>query len=163
MNRGATQYAMKHAVAATVVIACIAAFTGVSYFALFLWCVFAGDPLGGPLAAPFALLVAITASAISVIGILWPVTTLTDLLCRRFLGWYTLIQIPVATLVMFLYVICLCLSVAAIARKPVAAAIELGAGATAVLLVPLGAYWWSLQAADRILLLADRIWGRKWR
>jgi hypothetical protein len=160
MIPGVMQYAAKHAVAATVVIACVAAFTVVSYFALLLWCVFAGAPVGGPLAMPFALLFAITASAVSVVGVLWPVTTLTDLLCRRFLHWHRIVQIPVATLLMFLYVTCWCLLVGLVTRKPAAAAIEFGAVASAVLLVPLGAYWWSLQAVDGILGVAARIWRR---
>jgi hypothetical protein len=157
------QYGVRHAVAATVVIGCIAAFTAFSYFALLLWCVVARAPIGGPLAAPGMLMLAIVAAAVSIIGVLWPVTTLTEFLCDRLLRWHRLAQIPVATILMFAYLICASLLFGKVRGMPAAAALTFGTTAASILLVPLGAYWWSLQAAGWMLGLAGKMWRWLWR
>ena len=161
--RGAMQYGMRHAVAASVVFGCVTAFTVVSYFGLLAWSVVAGTPLGGPLALAFMLLLAILVSVAAVLGVLLPVTTLTDLLCERILCWHRLAQIPVATVILVTWTTCLFVLGGLIAQKPTPTAAGLGVCASAILLAPLGVYWWSLQTTGWILNLGARLWQYVWK
>jgi len=155
---GAMRYAVKHAVAATVVVCSIVAFTVISYFGLLAWAVVAGAPIGGPLALPFMLILAVALSIIAALAVLWPVTTLSEVVCRRFGHWQTLIQIPMATFLLFVEVIAIEVLIALLRQQPGARGLVPGAIAGVILLVPLGIYWWSLQATNKILEMSGALW-----
>ena len=144
---GAARFAMKHAVASAVVIAGIVAFTAASFLALFAWAVAAGEPLGGPLAFPFMVLLALAASAAAV-GILFMTTALAEWICAR-CGWGLFAQIPAS------------MAILGTALLPAAfllfdASLLAAAGMWALLLPALGAYWWSMQSVDWLLRLCSR-------
>ena len=151
--------AVKHAVAATVVGASIIAVTAASYFALFAWAVMLGEPLGGPLAFPFMIVLAVAASTISIVAVLFPATVLTDWICagRQIrLPW----QIPIAAAVMGAWLLTLTM-IAGAARGDMVGSTAVSTGIVfLLLLVPLGLYWWSMQTADWILGATMRWMGR---
>jgi hypothetical protein len=99
------RFAVKHAIAAIVVIAGIAAFTAALYFALFAAAVIFDQPLGSPIAGPLTVLFAVVASIISIVVVLLPVTAVTEWTCqRRGRVWW---QIPIATAVMGMWLLVL--------------------------------------------------------
>lgn len=157
-NRGsAIRFAVKHAVAATVVISGIVAFTAASYFALLAWAVIAGEGLGGPLAFPVMVLFALVASVVSVLLVLLPTTALTEWICVK-RGVHRLWQIPVATLLLAGYVFSAALVAGVAWESSVHRAASLAGILFASLLVPLGAYWWSLQSTDWLIHSGTRVW-----
>jgi hypothetical protein len=145
---GAARFAVKHAVASAVVIAGIVAFTAASFLALFAWAVAAGEPLGGPMAFPFMVLLALAASAV-VVAILLLTTALAEWICAR-CRWGLFAQIPAGTAIL------------GIALLPAAfllfdASLLAAAGMWALLLPALGVYWWSMQSVDWLLRLCSRL------
>jgi hypothetical protein len=54
---------------------------GGSVFALLAWAVLTGEPLGGPLAFPFLILVGLIASTFAVAAVLFPVSAFTEWIC----------------------------------------------------------------------------------
>ena len=150
------RFALKHAVATAVVVAGIIGFTAASYFALLLWAALAGRGLGGPLALPFMLLGALLASVVAVLFILLPSTALTEWLGVKF-RLRLLLQIPVATGVLIANVFAGSLLMAQLRNGSFSNALWAAAIVSGLLLIPLGAYWWSLQTADWLLRLATRI------
>ena len=153
------RFVVKHAVAATVVVSGAVILTAASYFALLAWAVVAGGGLGGPLAFPFMVLFALLASTAAVLLVLLPTTALTEWICRKRQA-HRLIQIPVATLVLAAYVLAATVVIALLAKSSVGKATSLAAVTIGVLLVPLGAYWWSLQSTDWLIHVGIRLWGR---
>lgn len=154
----AMRFAVKHAVAAGVVVANIMTFSATSYFALLAWSVLVGAPLGGPLAFPFMVLLAVVASVASVGGALFPVTALTEWICLRHqirVPW----QIPIATTAMGAWLLMLAVIAAAVRGTPIESTAVPAGIAFLVLLVPLGMYWWSMQSADWILSVSTRWWS----
>jgi hypothetical protein len=142
---------MKHAVATAVVVCCIVALTVLSYLGLLAWAVIAGAPVGGPLALPFMLAAAVVLSAIAAVAVLWPVTAVSEVACRRAHCSLTVLQIPVATLLLFFEVASAGLLVALLKGQPATSGITTGAIVGLILLLPLGIYWWSLQISDWLL------------
>lgn len=153
----AMRFVLKHAVATGVVVAGIAAFTTVSYFALLAWAVLAGEPLGGPLAFPFMVLFALVASVVSVGAVLLPATAVTEWICVRN-KLRLVFQIPMATGLVGLLLLLGAAGISVLGGMPLGSA-ALAAGVVfVVLLVPLGAYWWSLQSADWLVRMATSWW-----
>ena len=158
----AMRFAVKHAVAAGVVVAGVVAFSAASYFALLAWAVLVGEPLGGPLAFPFMVLFAVVASVVSVGAALLPVAALTEWICLRRqirLPW----QIPIVTAVMGTWLLMLALIAAAVRGAPVGSTAVPTGIVFLVLLVPLGMYWWSMKSADWILGVTMRWWTSRRR
>lgn len=148
--RGAARFALKHAVAAGVVVGGVTALSAASYFALLLLAVVADEGIGGPLAFPFMVLSGMAASVLAVGLVLMPTTALAEWITfRRRL--HVVWQIPIAV----------ALTGAAVLSTAAAVSVMRGvapgttAGAATVgfvsLLVPLGAYWWSMQSADWLI------------
>jgi len=156
MVKQVMRFAIKHTVAGAVIIGGIVVFAGASYFALVIWAVLAGAPIGGPLAFPFMVLAAFIASVLSVFGVLLPVTAAAELLCAKKFGWHVLAQVPVATLFMVSYLVTVAVLVALIAGSALGHAAVVGLGLSLLLLVPLLAYWWSLQSADWLISMGIR-------
>ena len=146
----AMRFAVKHAVAAGIVIAGIAGFTAASYFALLAWAVLMGEPLGGPLAFPFAVLFAVVASVVAIGAVLLPVTAFAEWICQR-RGVRVWWQIPVATAVMGIWLLTMAVMTAALRAASVGSTAVPAGIVFLILLVPLGIYWWSMQSADWIL------------
>src|SRR5688500_7184800 len=90
------RFAVKHAVAAAVVVGGIVAIIAAAYFALLAWAAITGEPLGGPLALPFLLLFALVASSLAVIFILLPATAVAEWISVK-KQLPVAIQIPIAT------------------------------------------------------------------
>jgi hypothetical protein len=154
------RFAVKHAIAAGVVITAMIALATASYVALLVWAVLVGEPLGGPLAFPFMILIAVVASVISVGAVLLPVTALTEWICVRRqirLQW----QIPIDTAVMGMWLLMLAAIGAAVRGAPIGSTAVPTGTVFLLLLVPLGMYWWSMQSADWILRVATRWWSRR--
>lgn len=146
--------AVAHAVSAAVVIGGILTVSAVGYFGLLAWAFLSGQPLGGPLALPFVLLGAIVLSGLSVSVVLLPSTLLAELLARA-CRWPTLAEIPVSTALS----VAICTTTGAFAGfflATVGQGLRFGFVWAIALLVPLGAYWWCLQATGALLGLGDR-------
>ena len=153
-GRDAMRFAVKHAVAAGIVLMGSIAVSAASYFALLTWAVLADQPLGGPLAFPFLLLLAAGASLAAIVVALFPVTALTEWKCRGRnlrIVW----QIPIAIAVMGTWALLLA-AIASVSRASLASTATVAGVVFLLLLVPLGIYWWSLQCADWILGVANR-------
>jgi hypothetical protein len=151
------RFAIKHAVASAVVISVTMALTAASYIALFVWAVVAGEPLGGPLAFPFMVLSALLASVLAAVFVLLPTTVLTEWICRK-RGFRVVLQIPIATVCMGIYVFTASLLVALLRGAAPSSAALAAAIVFGLLLVPLGAYWWSMQSADWLSRQLTRWW-----
>ena len=157
MPWNAMRFAIKHAVAAGVVVGGIVAFTAASYFALLIWSVLAGLPLGGPLAFPFMVLLALVASIVCVLFLIFPATAVTEWVCARY-RLQLAVQIPVAAAVLGLLVFGVMLTLAAVQGRSIGAVASLAAIVSVILLVLLGAYWWSMQSADLLIRAGARLW-----
>jgi hypothetical protein len=142
----AVQFAVKHAVAAAVVISGIIALTSVSYFALLVWAA----------AFPFMVLFALFGSVASVLFVLLPATALTEWICVKRRA-HLLVQIPIATVLMAVCVLSAALVAATALESSVHRAASVAAAVFGALLVPLGVYWWSLQSAEWLIHSATRI------
>jgi len=142
----AVQFAVKHAVAAAVVISGIIALTSVSYFALLVWAA----------AFPFMVLFALFGSVASVLFVLLPATALTEWICVKRRA-HLLVQIPIATVLMAVCVLSAALVAATALESSVHRAASVAAAVFGALLVPLGVYWWSLQSAEWLIHSATRL------
>lgn len=151
----AMRFAVKHAVATGVVVGGIVAFTAASYFALLAWAVLVGEPLGGPLAFPFMVLFALVASVVSVGLILLPATAVAERISvRRQLR--VAFQIPIATALAGVFLLFAALVISVLRGVSWGSAAAAAGVMFALLLVPLGVYWWSMQSADWLLRAATR-------
>jgi len=157
------QYAAKHAIAAIVVICSMVVLTAISYLGLLAWAVLADAPIGGPLAFPFMLLLALVLSIAAVLAVLWPVTSLTEAMCRGLGYRQTLLQIPIAALLLFVEVASITLLIALVRHQPADRSVVSALTAGVVLLVPLGIYWWSLQAANWLIGICGALWRWPWK
>ena len=146
MHWNAVQFAVKHAVAAAVVISGIIALTSVSYFALLVWAA----------AFPFMVLFALFGSVASVLFVLLPATALTEWICVKRRA-HLLVQIPIATVLMAVCVLSAALVAATALESSVHRAASVAAAVFGALLVPLGVYWWSLQSAEWLIHSATRL------
>ena len=145
-----------HGAAAAVVVGSAGAFAAASWLGLFVLAVLTGGPLGGPLALPAMVLFALAFAGVSVVSVLTP-ATIAARLTRRRLSWPMLAEIPVAA--------AFCVSGSAVLAGLFAwtreldllRAVGVGLAVGAVLLVPLGLYWWSVQASLGLVRAAS--WG----
>ena len=152
------RFVTKHAVAGAVVVTGITAFTATCYVALLIWAALTGGAPGGPLALPFLIVLALVASIAAVGLILLPTTMLTESMCvKRRLR--IALQIPLSVACLSAYVFSGALAITLIRRTSVAAASTTAGIVIVVLLIPLGAYWWSMQATDWILGWAVAWWS----
>ena len=149
----AVRFAVKHALATGVVVGGVVAFTAASYFALLAWAVLAGQPLGGPLALPFMVLFALVASLGSVALILLPATAIAEWISVK-KRLRVALQIPIATALAAVFVVLAALVIAVLREMSWGSAAAAAGVIFALLLVPLGVYWWSMQSADWLLRAA---------
>lgn len=144
----AAGFTLRHAVASTVVIGGSLVFSVVGYFGVLSWAVLAGAPIREPLALPLFLVLVLLTSAL-LVPALFLATASTELLAARLLGWPWPAQVPLSTA--FLALVCLAASFALQGRGGESSALSPwseAALATAFLLVPLGAYFWTLRSTD---------------
>lgn len=141
---------------AAVVIGAALAWT-LTYFGLLLWAVLTDGGIGGPLAYPAGLVFMVAASALCCLVLLLPSTVLAEGITRWF-GFSTWVQIPVSTglLVAFSFVSVLVIAAAGVELSPLGVPVWAGI-LFLLMLVPLGVYWWSLQAVPLVVSLARRI------
>ena len=143
------RFITKHAVAAAVVIGGLTAFAAVLYFILLLVAIVTNQPLGGPLALPFLVLLGLLAGTVGVLFVLFPVAVLSDI-CARALQWPRLAQIPLSVLLLLVYAMTATGMTVALAESPVWVAARAAFIGAVVLLIPLGTYWWAMQSVDWI-------------
>lgn len=156
MNRIRTEAG--HFAAATIVISGSAIFAILMYFGLLAWAIASGQGLGSPAAFPVMLVIAMVAGGVSVAIVLFPSTWLPHHLVNR-LGWSTLVEIPVSTVLTFIG----CASIGSVTGLLLATAepgFRLGLFWAVALLVPLGMYWWCLQISTSFLGLGGKVWHR---
>lgn len=147
------RFSVKHMVAAGVVVGGVVALTAASYFALLAWAVLVGEPLGGPLAFPFMVLFALVASVVSVGLILLPATAVAEWIgVKKQLR--VAFQIPIATALAGVFLLFATLATAVLRETSWGSAAAAGGVMFALLLVPLGGYWCSMQSADWLLRVA---------
>ena len=131
--------------------AAVAAWTG-GYFFLFLWAIFTGAGLGGPLAYPAGLIVVILATLAAVLLLLLPATVFAEWCSRR---WGFAVTARISASVAMLGLLSLAFS-AAFAASGGFESVAAWAGIVFVAnLAPLGIYWWaarSVEAFQRICL-----------
>jgi hypothetical protein len=106
------------------------------------------------------LLAAVGFSNTAIVAALWPVTALSEVICRRVRGSRVALQIPVATLLLFLEVTSVGLLIALLKEQPIMSGITTGAIVGVVLLIPLGIYWWSLQVTDWLINVGESLYQR---
>jgi hypothetical protein len=149
------RFATKHAVAAIVVTAGIVGFTSAGYFVLWLSSFLSSEDTGGPFALPFFMVVALLGSLASVLFVLFPSTAVTEWICRK--GQYrTFTQIPVAVILMVGVVAGLSVLIAVELGVPASGLLQADTLACGVLLIPLCAYWWSIQSTERLVSIGTR-------
>jgi len=148
--------AVAHAMATAVILSISVLLTVLSYFGLLAWAALANAPIGGPLALPFMILVAFVGSCMAVLVVLFPSTLLSEITCRK-LHWPKLIEIPLATLASLLISLIVGSTVGWF-YGDIEQALRLALISELVLLVPLGAYWWSVQGTSGLIKLGARVW-----
>ena len=153
------RFAVKHVIATAVVVGGVVAFIAASYFALLAWAVLAGDPLGGPVAFPFMVLLALIASVVSVGLILMPATALAEWVAVKH-QLRRAFQIPIATALAGGQLLFAALVISVLRGIPWSSAAAAAGVIFALLLVPLGVYWWSIQSTDWLLRAATRWPGK---
>ncbi|MEX1025025.1 MAG: hypothetical protein WD226_08100 [Planctomycetota bacterium] len=158
------QSALRHAIAAGVVVFGTVGLTVLGYFGMLVWAVLTDTAIGGVLALPFLLLLALVGASVGVAVVLLPATLGAHLVRQRF-RLPLIAEIPLSTALAFLIV----MTIGYVAGRLWATPVEgfrLGFLASLGLLVPLGLYWWSLQAAHAVQegLLRVAGWIRsRWR
>ena len=146
--RDSMRAAISHAAAAFVVVGASLAFAVVGYIGLLAWAVVAGLPLGGPLALPFLLLLALLTSTVAVFFGLFPATLVGHFLCRRLLGWSIAAEIPISTLLTLGITVGISTVVGSYGGVSASTSVAQGIVLGLFLLVPLGVYWWVLRVSD---------------
>jgi hypothetical protein len=131
-----------------VVVGASVAFAVVGYVGVLAWAVVADLPLGGPLALPFLLLLALLTSTAAILVGLLPATLIAHFLCRRVLGWPIVAEIPISTLLTLGITIAISTVVGSYGGVPPATSVAQGGILGLFLLVPLGVYWWVLRVSD---------------
>lgn len=143
-----------HAVAAGVVVGATVLGSVVAYVGLLAWAVLADEGLGGPMALPFMMLVALVAGVAAVLLVLGPATLIADALCAA-RAWPKWAAIPASTGV----TLAICLAAGALLgarHSSVGDGVSTAAIAALALLAPLGLYWWSLRGASLLLRRSGR-------
>jgi len=138
--------ALSHTFAAVVVIGGSALFATGAYAALLIWAILFNEPLGGPLALPFMVLVALAASGLSVVCVLAPATLAGEWLSRQ----------SGRALAFALFIVAIeAVSIAAVATlrwdAPIGVAIGVASGGGVVLLMLLGVYWLCVRSVSWLL------------
>ena len=139
----ATRFALKHAVAAAIVIAGMMVCAAVA-FVVGVVMISARD--GDVTTLPSTILFGLLAAVASVVLVLMPITSATELLCQRarlHLWW----QIPLSLALLAAVGAGLAV-VSMTSGAPLATAVRVASIASASLVVPLAVYWWALQSTD---------------
>lgn len=148
----------KHTLASAVCIAGFTAFCTLAYYTLvFISVLFTGD-MGGPLNFIIIPLLALVFILAGTVLVLFPVTVLSDWLCRSQLRLRFLFQIPIAVGLMEMQILLL-LSLNKMLNAPGTSwGVVLWQCAifTILLVGPLGAYWWCLKTHDGIVFVLGK-------
>jgi hypothetical protein len=152
----AARFALKHTIAAGVVIAGMAVCAAVAFIVGVVMLAAHDSATTFPSSVPFALV----AGVMSVVLVLAPITIASELFCERArlrLWW----QIPLS----FVLLCGVGAGLAAVAMSAGAtstAAARAAGIATASLMIPLGVYWWALQSADWLLRTGGHVASVAW-
>lgn len=151
----ATRFAIKHTIAAGIVMAGMALCAAIAFVAGVVLSA-ARDSATTPSPVPFAFV----AGIMSVVFVLAPLTMATEWICERArlrLWW----QIPISLILLGAVGIGLT-AVAVGTGAALTAAARMAGIATAALLIPLAVYWWSLQSADWLLRTGGHVASVVW-
>lgn len=151
---------IKHAVAGLVVVVACVGITVAAYFALLLWAIVTNGGLGGPLALPGMIVLALAASVAVILIVLLPVTTMTRIVCGRVERHRWLSEIAVSSIVVVLAVVAVALAIGMSRHADPLHSLAAGALGAAALLVLLGLYWWSYHATALLLRVGTSLWSR---
>ena len=149
------RFATRHAVAAIVVTMGIVAFTSAGYLVLLLSSIMSNEDTGGPYALPFFIIFAVLVSFASVLLVLFPSTALTEWICRK-RQYHLFAQLPVSVMVMVAVVAGLSALIALQRGASVSEVLPIDGLACGMLLIPLCAYWWSIQSTERLVSIGAR-------
>jgi hypothetical protein len=154
------RFIVKHSVAAGAVIVASLVFTAIAYFALLLWAIVAGGGIGSPVALPLMMLLAMAGSVGCVLLILLPVSIASEIIRARVFKGSRFLEIPIAVVLLAVYVVGSIALVCILREWELRAGLVVSSIAAAVLMVPLGLYWWCLQSADWLVGLGMNFWSR---
>jgi hypothetical protein len=152
--------AFEHALASVVVVGCAVGASIICYLGLLSWAVITGAPIGGPLALPLMMLLALLGSLASICLVLMPITALGHWLCTSARPRPVIVQIPMTTGLLIIELLIIALVSGLIGDYGMSTSLGLGFGAALILLVPLGAYWWTLQITDWLISMISTCWIR---
>jgi len=153
------RFVVKHTVASAIVTAAVLAFTVISYFALLLWAAFAGGGLGSPVVLPIFLLLALAGSVSCALIVFLPISLVAEYICIQRMRWGRFAEIPVSIVLLSLVVLITSSTVSLFNGWALWTALAVGAICLAVLLAPLGVYWWCLQSTDLLLGVGIKLWN----
>ncbi len=135
----------------------------IAYVVLLLVAIVTHSDMGGPVALPFWAFAVLLTSAIATVTLLFPATSLAELITHRMGKSRHLVQIPLSTLILALLIMLLSAVVALVkkAQNDTYDWFAVAAIAFLVLTIPLGVYWWTMKIAQTtvfmILTFAARI------
>jgi hypothetical protein len=152
-----TRLAMKHGVAAAMAVSGSTALAIAAYAGLFAYAAVAGEDLGGPLTLPFLIVATIIGCTGAAALVFFPATTLAEWADVK-AAWPRLAQIPMVTLLAAAAVTIEVMAIAWLQDASLARGARASLVIFAILLIPLGIYWWSLQAADAVINAAITRW-----
>ncbi len=150
---------LRHLTATLVLSLGFAATTGIGYFVLLLIAIVFNQGIGSPLALPFFVIAAGIAGLGTGILACFPVTGLSEILCRKMGRVGLLIQIPVALLLMLLPVTALTGYLAMRWEMSLWGGMGLVGFAMLASMCSLGVYWLVLRFVDGIAALFARLAG----
>jgi hypothetical protein len=149
------RFALRHAAATGILVGGVVAFAAASYFALLGWAMLVGEPLGGPFALPFMVLVGLIAGVSSTVLVFFPAAALAEWIgAKRNLS--VAAQIPIATGLMGAFVLLASVAVGLSRGLTLASAASIGGLIFVLLVVPLGVYWWAMRSSDWLVQSAIR-------
>jgi hypothetical protein len=100
------------------------------------------------------MLLALVAAVLAAVGVLWPVTSASEYLRKKAFPKCTVAEIPIATALMTAFLIVVGILLPAGNESVASQGLTRGLVAAGLMLVPLGLYWWALQAANYLLAFA---------
>ena len=148
------RFVLRHLIATAAVSLLTAVLAALTYFVLLGWAVFHNQPLGGPFAIPFMVLLGLGLGLVASVAILLPLTIAARVLRTSLPGTPVLLE-PVVLASMAPVLVGVACTVIGVTTHPSCSTLALGAViATTVLFILLFAYWLVLAATEAIIAVA---------
>jgi hypothetical protein len=155
-------FLMRHVFASVVSIVWPPIAIVIGYVLLLLLALVTHSGMGSPIALPLWAFFALLTSIMATVTLLFPATSIAELITHRMGKSRHLIQIPLSTLILAL-IIMLLSAVVSLVRKTQNETYDWLAVATIVFLVlaiPLGVYWWAMKMAQAAVFVILRLVAR---